>query len=235
MTLPPGQRAIEAFPRFGTHGRRPPPEIPSDPRIAIRGAVTKSLAVGLSELRNLPRHQERADLHCVAGWSATGLTWEGIRFEDFYRAVIEPALAPGSPVRHLVFEGLDGYRSFVEIDDALDHRVLIADHLDGEPLNADHGGPVRLVSPNQYGFISTKHLCAIEVHSGRPAANYHPSPLIQFGLQLVKPHRRARVWQEERHRYMPGWLVRPVYLRIIPIIRSLSARGARGSAPTGSR
>ena len=39
---------------------------------------------------------------------------------------------------------------------------------DGRPLDGDHGAPVRLVSPAQYGYISTKHLCRIEVHSGEP-------------------------------------------------------------------
>ena len=30
MTLPPGQHAIEGFPRFGTHLHRPPPAVPTD-------------------------------------------------------------------------------------------------------------------------------------------------------------------------------------------------------------
>jgi len=103
-----------------------------------------------------------------------------------------------------------------------DHREL----LDGSPLDGNHGAPVRLLSPSQYGFVSTKHLCRIELHTEAPPERYHPAPLVQFGLQLVKPHRRARVWHEERHRHLPAWLVRPVYLGIIPAIRRLSARGS---------
>src|SRR5207249_4988314 len=109
-------------------------------------------------------------------------------------------------------------------EDALADGVLIAHRLDGRPLDADHGAPARLVSPNQYGFVSTKHLSRIEVHTAAPADHYHASPLIQLGLQLVKPHRRARVWQEERHRYLPAWMVRPIYRRVIAPIRSLSSR-----------
>ena len=41
-------------------------------------------------------------------------------------------------------------------EDALADGVLIADRLDGRPLDGDHGAPARLVSPNQYGFVSTK-------------------------------------------------------------------------------
>jgi DMSO/TMAO reductase YedYZ molybdopterin-dependent catalytic subunit len=227
VTLPPGQRGVDGFPRFGTHFHRPPPDVPSEPAIEISGAVTKPLAVPVAELATLPRRELTADFHCVAGWSATDLRWEGVAFATFYREVIEPSLEPGASITHLAFGGLDGYRSIVVIDDALEDDVLIADRLDGRPLDGDHGAPVRLVSPSQYGFMSTKHLCRIELHTSQPAENYHPSPLVQFGLQLVKPHRRARVWREERHRYLPAWLVRPLYQRIIGPIRDLSRRGSR--------
>ena len=73
------------------------------------------------------------------------------------------------------FGGLDGYRSFATIEDVLAEDVLIAEHLDGRPLDGDHGAPVRLVSPSQYGFISTKHLCRIEVRY-RAAAKRPPTP-----------------------------------------------------------
>ena len=110
-----------------------------------------------------------ADFHCVAGWSATGLRWEGVPFERFFALVIEPALSPGAPITHVTFQGRDGYRSTACLEDVLAEDVLIAERLDGRPLDGDHGAPVRLVSPGQYGFISTKHLCRIEVHTAEPA------------------------------------------------------------------
>jgi DMSO/TMAO reductase YedYZ molybdopterin-dependent catalytic subunit len=225
VTLPPGQRAVDGFPRFGTHLHRPPPPVPADPKIDIAGAVRAPWSVAVSELATMPRHQMIADLHCVAGWSATGLQWEGVPFATFYRSVIEPRVKPDAPVSHVGFRGLDGYRSIVTLTDALGDDVLVADRLGGLPIDGDHGAPVRLVSPSQYGFVSTKHLCAIEVYTTDPAARYHPSPLMQLGLQLVKPHPRARVWHEERHRYLPAWLLRPVYRSLIAPIRRLGARG----------
>jgi DMSO/TMAO reductase YedYZ molybdopterin-dependent catalytic subunit len=231
VTLPPGQRGIAGFPRFGTHLNQPPPAVPTDPVIEISGSVTKPFAVPLAELTTLPRRELTADFHCVAGWSATDLTWEGVAFETFYQMVIQPSVPPNTSIRHLVFVGLDGYRSIVAIDDAMADDVLIAEHLNGRPLNSDHGAPVRLVSPSQYGFVSTKHLCGIELHTAEPKERYHPSPMTQLGLQLVKPHRRARVWNEERHRYLPAWLVRPVYRHVIAIIRTLSERGSTSATP----
>jgi DMSO/TMAO reductase YedYZ molybdopterin-dependent catalytic subunit len=81
--LPPGQHAVDGFPRFGTHLHRPPPAVPADPGIEISGAVAESFVVPLSELATLPRRELTADFHCVSGWSATDLDWEGVAFETF--------------------------------------------------------------------------------------------------------------------------------------------------------
>jgi DMSO/TMAO reductase YedYZ molybdopterin-dependent catalytic subunit len=229
VPLPPGQHPVDGFPRFGTHLHRPPPAVPTDPVIEIRGAVTKSFALPLAELATLPRRELTADLHCVAGWSATNLRWEGVAFETFYRKIVEPSVHPETSVTHVVFGGLDGYRSVVSIEDALVDDVLIAERLDGRPLDDDHGAPARLVSPSQYGFVSTKHLCRVELHITEPAKSYHPSPAMDMGLRLVMPHPRARVWKEERHRYLPAWALRPIYRRLIPPVAFLSARGSRRS------
>src|SRR5207237_10248083 len=97
------------------------------------------------------------------------------------------------------------------------------------PPATNSGAPARLVSPNQYGFVSVKPLCRIELHSAEPSANYGaPSRFAEVTLRsLIKPHRRARVWQEERHRYLPGRLVRPAYRLLIAPIAFVSARGSR--------
>jgi DMSO/TMAO reductase YedYZ molybdopterin-dependent catalytic subunit len=237
--LPPGQRAVDGFPRFGTHLHRPPPPVPADPVIDIGGAVRAPSSVPLAALATLPRRELTADFHCVAGWSATGLRWEGVSYAEFHRAIVEPLLAPGTHVTHLVFAGLDGYRSAVTVEDALDEDVLLADRLDGRPLDGDHGAPVRLLSPKQYGFVSTKHLCRVEVRTAEPAASYRRLPaVVRVGLRLATPHPRARVWEEERHRDLPAWAVRPVYRLLIAPIRSLSARSARSARsgrPAGAR
>jgi DMSO/TMAO reductase YedYZ molybdopterin-dependent catalytic subunit len=227
--LPPGQHAIGGFPRYGTHFARRAPRVPADPVIEIAGAVAGPFSLPVTELAALPRRELTADFHCVAGWSATGLQWEGVAFATFYRGVVEPALRPGASVSHVVFEGLDRYRSIVTIEDALADDVLIAEHLDGRPLDSDHGAPVRLVSPSQYGFISTKHLCRIEVHTVEPPKRYHASRTIQMGLRspLSQPHPRARGWEEERHASLPPGPLRPVYRLIERPIGWLCAYGSR--------
>ena len=190
--------------------------------IEIGGAVTESVRLPLTELAKLPRRELTADFHCVAGWSATNLHWEGVAFETFYREIIEP----DAHITHVVFEGLDGYRSVASIEDVLAEDVLIADRLDGRPLDSDHGAPVRLVSPSQYGYVSTKHLCRIELHTAEPSEKYaHLDLLGQAFLRGPgRPHPRARVWREERHRHLPGWLVRRLNRLLITPIAHLSRR-----------
>ena len=67
----------------------------------------------------------------------------GRELQERLRLLIEPALTEGARVAYVVFVGHDGYRSIVELEDALADDVLLADRLDGQPLSADHGAPVR--------------------------------------------------------------------------------------------
>lgn len=218
--LPPGQRVIDRFPRFGTHLWRPAPAVPTDPVVTIGGgAVDSPFDVPVASLTDLPRTEITADFHCVSGWTAVDLRWEGVAFETFFRTVIEPAVVADTAVTHLVFEGLDGYRSVVLAEDALAPDVLLADRLDGAPLDADHGAPVRLVSPAQYGYISTKHLSRIEVHGSAP-----PAPRLSLADRVVESHPRARVWEEERNGSLPNWLVRPLYRALKTPLLHLCAR-----------
>jgi DMSO/TMAO reductase YedYZ molybdopterin-dependent catalytic subunit len=213
--LPPGQRRLDGFPRFG--GPSKPPTVPANPTLKISGAVREPVAVVLSELSTLPPTAQTSDFHCVAGWSAIELHWEGIAFTTFYRSIIEPRL-PATTVTHIVFCGLDGYRAIVSIEDALQDDVLLADRLDDKPLSLGHGAPLRLISPQQYGYLSAKHLCNIEIHASAP-----PRP---HGLLLFNQHPRARVWQEERNGALPTTLVRPIYRSLI---RRFMRRAARGN------
>ncbi|QLY29124.1 molybdopterin-dependent oxidoreductase [Nocardia huaxiensis] len=218
MTLPPGQRAVQGFPRFGTHLHHPPPEVPAEPVLEVGGALSEGFTLTVAEVAKLPRRVVEADFHCVAGWTATGLRWEGTGFAEFYRTRVVPLVDSGVEISHVIFEGLDGFQAVAVLEDALGEDVLIADRLDGEPLNGDHGAPLRLVSPSQYGFMNTKHLCRIEFRTSAPPAPDRFSP--------ISGHQRARVWHEERHRYLPGRVVRPVYHWLIEPIRKLSARGS---------
>jgi DMSO/TMAO reductase YedYZ molybdopterin-dependent catalytic subunit len=221
MDLPPGQQRIEGFPRFGASTGGSPPRVPADPVITISGAVVAPFEVAVSALVDLPRRELVADFHCVTGWTATDLRWEGVRFADLFRTLIEPRVAVGAAVTHLVFQGRDGVEAGVEIDDAMSERFLVADRLDGEPISPEHGAPARIVSPDQYGYINIKHLSRIELRTREPRDLHRKRLSMRLAMFVLQPHPRARVWEEERHRHLPSWLLRRIYRTSIgPITRS---------------
>ena len=85
--------------------------------------------------------------------------------------------------------------------------VLLADRLNDEDLPPEHGALLRLVSPSQYGYKSTKHLCRIHLHTAAPKS--------KLGR---REHPRARVSLEERHPTLPPWRVRWLYRLAVPIV-----------------
>lgn len=226
--LPPGQQQVRGFPRFGTHLDRPAPDVPDDFQVRVSGAVTTPLSVPLATLAQLPRREVAADFHCVAGWSARNLHWEGVAYATFHRALVEPRLVPGASITHVLLGGLDRYRAAVRIEDAMADNVLLADRLDGRPLDSDHGAPLRFMSPNQYGYVNLKSLCRIELHSSEPKGLHDARPV----MQLLSPHPRARVWHEERHRHIPAWALRRIYRATIPRVMALSEQGSEPGSTT---
>lgn len=226
MGLPPGQRSIGHFPRFGVHFAEPPPLIGDPAVLRVEGAVARRLEVPVSRLFGLERRAIVADFHCVAGWTVQGLHWSGVAFRAFYESVVVPEARPEPGVSHVLFRGADGYRSTLTLDDAFENDVLLADQLGGAALNSDHGAPVRLVSPRQYGYKSTKHVCCIELHTREPADG-HDRAIPDFLLALVKPHPRARVLEEERHRHLPAWAVRGIYRKLIRPFAWVARRGSK--------
>lgn len=216
--LPPGQRQIDFFPRFGRRVDQPPPTVPAHPTVVFGGARTAPIEIAVDELVGTDPRELHADFHCVAGWSVTGLQWEGAAFADVYHRYVAPALAPGTVVTHVLVRGLDGEHFVAELEDLLADDVLLADRLGGRPLDGDHGAPLRLVNPAQYGYANIKHVCRIDVLTAAPQAG---SPALAD--RLLQSHPRARVWEEERHGSLPGWLIRPIY-RVIKTVMLASAR-----------
>ncbi len=206
--LPPGQVAT-ALRRFGLpQFARVRPQPAACPVVTVTGAVARPTQLQLDDLLG-PRYRRglRADLHCVTTWSARDLHWEGVPFRSVH-AALDPEVGVSSRARWVVFVGLDGYRACLRLDDALADDVLLADRLDGAPLGVDHGAPVRLIAPAHYGYKNVKHVCAIEYHR-----DYDP------GSARWAAHPRGRVAREERSRYLPGPLWRPIWRALLPRVR----------------
>lgn len=219
-TLPPGQRAIDHFPRFGLlkYARRFKTEF--DPlALLVSGDVRNAITLTAKDLNSLPRIQQASDFHCVTTWSRHGLLWGGVRFSDFYRLIVQPKVQPSDEAQWVIFRSQDGFRASLPLADLLSDDVLLADSLGGLALPAEHGAPLRLVAPAHYGYKNAKHLKAIEFW--RDESKFRP-PAFRF-----MNHPRARVAFEERGRGVPGWLLRFLYRPLVKPTMRLFERTMR--------
>lgn len=213
--LPPGQRRLAVFPRFSDQPLRPPP-VPRGPaELRIGGRGLSEFTVGRAELTALEWSEQRSDFHCVTTWTHQGLTWGGVSMLTVWRELIEPRAGRHAAAPFVLAVGADKYQAVFCRDDLLRDDVLVATTLDGEPLDARHGAPLRLVSPAQYGYKSVKHLVALELH--------HDLPGNRLG---AIEHLRARVALEERHSRLPGWSLRVPYRLLIPVTALTAERSA---------
>lgn len=205
--LPPGQREIDIFPRFGLtkFAHRFPSETDTV-SIEIGGDVGQSIRIS-SELNQLERVDQKSDFHCVTTWTARKVSWGGFRFADFYQKLVTRLAQPDPDVAFVVFRGQDGYRVGMQLNDLLASDVLLADTFEGQPLPVAHGAPLRLVAPAHYGYKNAKHVNAIEFW--RDGRNYRPAAF------AFMDHPRARVEREERGRVIPGWILRCLYRPLV--------------------
>ena len=170
--LPPGQTRTRKWPVLDASGT---PSIDCDTwRLEIIGLVERPIHFGLEEFKQLPRTRVFADFHCVTRWSRLGNLWEGVATQHVARqAGVRPE------ARFVVLHGCDrGWTTNLPLADFLGPDALLADTHDGQPLSADHGGPVRAIIPQLYAWKSAKWLRAIEFSDvDRPGyweqAGYH--------------------------------------------------------------
>ena len=122
-------------------------------RLHVRGLVKEERSFTWEEIIALPVSKVDARLTSVSGWSVRA-TWEGALWRDFIRI-----LKPKNEASHAAFSGSGGgYETTVSLAD-LDHpRVLLVYGVEGEPLEKEYGGPLRMVIPNLYGYKSCKWL-----------------------------------------------------------------------------
>jgi len=126
--------------------------------LRIGGAVERSFRLAWDEYRALPRAARDVDLHCVAGWSRLDNRFEGVVLRDLLgRAGLR------ADARFVRFTDGRHYHTTIPIDLALDDSTILADTLDGRPLDLDHGAPLRAIVPRRYAFKSCKWLRTIEV------------------------------------------------------------------------
>ena len=153
--VPPGQVLTEKFPVLGI--TEPPDVDLARWRLQIKGLVSNPLALTWEEFLALPTVELLADFHCVTGWSRLGNLWEGVPSRIVTeRAGLKPEAAA------VMVRCADGYTTNMTLDVFLGEDVILAYRLDGQPLPADHGGPMRLIVPQRYGWKSAKFASGLD-------------------------------------------------------------------------
>jgi sulfite oxidase len=172
------------------------PEIPPIAwRLRVGGLVSRALTLSLDDLATqYAHHSVTTTLVCaglrrdelltvrpIPGELPWGLepvstaSFTGVRLRDVLIAADVSAEAA-----HVGFVGLDvverkqrrfGFGGSIPLDKALRPEVLLALEMNGEPLPAVHGGPVRVMVPGYIGARSVKWLGEIELRT-EPSGNY---------------------------------------------------------------
>ena len=152
--VPPGQRETDTFPVLSKSGT---PSWGPDDTLEVWGAVDQPLTLSLEAVRSLPAVTQRQDFHCVTGWSKLDCQFTGVRFTDLTeRADVDEAAV------HVVFHALDGYTTDLPLSECTRESVLLAYGYDGNDLPADHGGPLRVVTPHKYAYKGAKWVSGVE-------------------------------------------------------------------------
>ena len=121
-------------------------------RLRVGGLVDRPLQLRLRDLRRLPVTHMTRDFHCVTGWSVPRVRWTGVRVTDLLAAV-----RPRRGAQAIAFYSADGaYSDSLTLAQARPADVLLAWAMDGKPLTAPHGAPLRLVVPRMYGYKGVK-------------------------------------------------------------------------------
>ena len=181
IKAPPGQYVTQKFPEM-TYGASPRIDLKAW-RLRVSGLVEQEAVFTWEEFLALPQVAITRDFHCVTQWSRMDNLWEGVPFREVMQLV-----SPLPEAKYVMIRSYGGYTTNLPLDVLMEEDVLLAHRQEGEPLEAAHGGPMRLVVPSRYGWKSAKWVNGLEL-----MAQDKPGFWEQLGY-----HNNADPWKEER-------------------------------------
>ena len=134
------------------------PDIPLDQwELELDGTVEHPVRLAWADFMALPQTEDVSDFHCVTTWSKLNMPWKGVRLLDL-AALVQPL----ETATHLLCYGYDDYTTNVSLEEALKPDVLLVHTFDGKLLPREHGGPVRMITPQLYAWKGSKWIRRIE-------------------------------------------------------------------------
>jgi DMSO/TMAO reductase YedYZ molybdopterin-dependent catalytic subunit len=180
--IPPGQYLVDDFPVLSAG---PTPHTPlSEWDFTIvdeAGAIAARWT--WDEFRALPAESPTVDIHCVTKWSKLATHWEGVSVDRLLDGISTSA-------EYVVAFSDGGYTTNLPLADVRDGKAWVVYGYDGADLEAEHGGPARLLVPHLYFWKSAKWvrgllLTADDVPGFWESVGYH-----NYG----DPWREQRYW-----------------------------------------
>ncbi len=153
--LPEGQHQTKNWPVLDLSG--PPKVDTSSWQLTIDGAVETPLLLDWKSFNALPQTEDTSDFHCVTTWSLMDSKWGGVSFADL-AAMVHPLAS----ATHVMTYAYDGYTTNLPLEEALKDDVLLVTSWNGQPLPKEHGGPVRVITPQLYAWKGAKWVKRIE-------------------------------------------------------------------------
>ena len=135
------------------------PEVTTaDWQLTIDGACAHPVRLTWADFLALEQVDDVSDFHCVTTWSRMDIPWRGVRLADLL------ALAEPNPdARHLMCHAYDGYTTNLSLVEATKPDVLVVHTADGKPLEREHGGPARVITPQLYAWKGAKWINRLEL------------------------------------------------------------------------
>lgn len=130
--------------------------------LEIGGLVGKPATLTLEAIKGLPSVQRPHTLECISndvgGDLISTANWRGVRLKDVFGA----AGGVGAKAIQVAFSCADGYTESLPVAEALHPDTLLAYEMNGAPLPAKHGFPLRLLVPGHFGMKNPKWITKIE-------------------------------------------------------------------------
>ena len=153
--IPPGQYKTDKFPVLH-YGSVPKTDLATwDFRVF--GEVDAPFTLTWQQFKELPRKSVHADIHCVTRWTKLDTDFSGVPIQH----ILELAQLK-STSRFVVAHSEQGYTTNMPLEVLDDDDVLLADTFGGEPLELEHGYPLRLLVPKRYFWKSAKWIRGLE-------------------------------------------------------------------------
>jgi DMSO/TMAO reductase YedYZ molybdopterin-dependent catalytic subunit len=152
--LPPGQKVIQALKPMGGQPGSPSRK---DFKLKVHGEVDNPFELDFDELLGMDVVTQKADVHCVTGWSMLGGSWKGVRIKE-----IAKKAGVKKTARHVIFEAAHGYTTNVRLEEATAEQCMVTWEHEGRPLRRANGAPARALIPDLYFWKSAKFITGIK-------------------------------------------------------------------------